>query len=99
LTESAVVKRNFFEKHELKFKRPLSAGTFYIFKPKENDLDTLGFYPPFSSHFIDFVTKEKESSHKKLSILDVQITMLLQNLFILELILIIYKLFDFSHLK
>jgi hypothetical protein len=33
LTESAVTKRKFFEKQELKFKRGVSAGTFYIFKP------------------------------------------------------------------
>jgi hypothetical protein len=33
LTESAVAKRKFFEKQGLKFKRPLSAGTFCIFKP------------------------------------------------------------------
>jgi hypothetical protein len=35
LTESAVAKRKFFEKQGLKFKRPLSAGTFCIFKPYE----------------------------------------------------------------
>jgi hypothetical protein len=34
LTESAVAKWKFFEKQGLKLKRPLSAGTFYIFKPK-----------------------------------------------------------------